>query len=58
MTSGGHCRHCWGDCHGTCLQGDTGMCLHGWNRRPRLSWQERFLLLGNRRWWRRVFWGG
>jgi len=49
-----HCRHCWGDCLGGCLLGDTGMCIHGWNsRKPRM--RARWLL--SRRWWRRVFWG-
>ena len=32
-----HCRHCWGDCLGECLLGDTGMCIHGWNSRPNVA---------------------
>lgn len=49
-----HCRHCWGDCPGDCLVGESGICIHGWNgKRPPFRWQ----LLLNRRWWRRVFWG-
>ena len=50
-----HCRHCLGDCPGSCLLPD-GRCIHGWNgKRPRefTTWQ----LLINRRWWRRVLWG-
>jgi hypothetical protein len=50
-----HCRHCWGDCVGDCLLGESGRCVHGWNekRLPRFRWQ----LLLTRGWWRRVFWG-
>ena len=50
-----HCRHCWGDCPGDCLFGESGRCIHGWNeKRPRrFSWQ----LLLTRKWWHRVFWG-
>lgn len=51
-----HCRHCWGDCRGECLiPGDLGLCIH--KPSPRLSFRERMLLLGQRRFWRRVFWG-
>jgi hypothetical protein len=51
-----HCRHCWGDCDGTCLlPGDTGLCIH--KTAPRRSFRERVVLLGYRRFWRRVFWG-
>jgi len=47
-----HCRHCLGDCPGTCLLGDSGRCLHGWNeKRPR---QFRWQLLLTRRFWDRV----
>jgi hypothetical protein len=50
-----HCRHCTGDCLGTCLIGDSHLCMHGWNTKPsrRFSWQ----LLLTRKWWHRVFWG-
>jgi len=49
-----HCRHCTGDCLGECLLGEYGICIHGWNERPRqFSWQ----LLLTRRFWHRVFWG-
>ena len=51
-----HCRHCLGDCGGDCLlPGNTGLCIH--KPAQRLTWRERLLLLGNRRWWRRVFRG-
>lgn len=54
MTS--HCRHCYGgDCTGTCLVGDSGMCIHG--GRPRMTWGMRLRLVTTRRWWHRVFWG-
>jgi hypothetical protein len=49
-----HCRHCLGDCLGDCLLGESGQCIHGWNKRPRqFSWQQ----LLTRKWWHRVFWG-
>jgi hypothetical protein len=51
-----HCRHCWGDCPGDCLMpGEMGLCIHKPNRR--LTNHERMLLLVDRRFWRRVFWG-
>jgi hypothetical protein len=51
-----HCRHCLGDCGGDCLlPGDTGLCIHKPVRK--LAFGERVQLLGNRRFWRRVFWG-
>lgn len=54
MTS--HCRHCYGgDCAGTCLVDDAGLCIHG--GRPSMPWSLRLRLLTSRRWWRRVFWG-
>jgi hypothetical protein len=49
-----HCRHCWGDCPGDCLLGESGQCIHGWNeKRPRQFGRK----LLSRRWWHRVFWG-
>ncbi len=51
-----HCRHCWGDCGDTCLlPGNKGSCIH----RPAstLTVRQRLILLGNRRFWHRVFWG-
>lgn len=53
MTS--HCRHCYGDCSGTCLVDDAGHCIHGSG--PRLPLSLHWRLLTTRRWWRRVFWG-
>jgi hypothetical protein len=50
-----HCRHCTGDCHRTCVFGDFGQCIHGWNEKPprQFTWQ----LLLTRRFWHRVFRG-
>jgi hypothetical protein len=47
-----HCRHCYGACPGSCLIGQPGRCIHGWNgKHPRpFSWQ----LLMTRKWWHRV----
>jgi hypothetical protein len=55
MTHPRHCRHCAGNCPGDCIIDDSGMCMHGWNVKPRryFSWQ----MLLTRRWWRRVLWG-
>jgi hypothetical protein len=56
MTQTQHCRHCLGDCQGTCLQGGApGRCIHGWNQRPPRQFKPRYLL--SRRWWHNVFWG-
>src|SRR6266852_3465714 len=55
MTAVRHCRHCWGDCLGECLLGDTGMCIHGRNSRMTPRMRAQWLL--RRKWWRRVFWG-
>jgi hypothetical protein len=55
MTAVRHCRHCWGDCLGECLLGDTGMCIHGRNSRTAPRMRAQWLL--SRKWWRRVFWG-
>jgi len=51
-----HCRHCTGDCLNTCLIGDSGLCLHGWDRKPPGA-RFRVQLLMTRRFWHRVFWG-
>jgi hypothetical protein len=50
-----HCRHCTGDCNRTCVFGDDGQCIHGWNEKPprQFTWQ----LLLTRRFWRRVLRG-
>jgi hypothetical protein len=51
-----HCRHCWGPCPGDCLiPGDMGLCIH--KPAPRLAFRQRMLLLVDRGFWRRVFWG-
>ena len=56
MPTVGHCRHCYGDCEGTCLlPGGQGLCRH--KPVPRLTFRERLTLLGKRRFWHRVFWG-
>ncbi len=50
-----HCRHCYGNCLGGCLIGQSGRCIHGWNgEHPR---QFRWPLLLTRKWWHRVFHG-
>jgi hypothetical protein len=50
-----HCRHCYGGCSGSCLIGQSGRCIHGWNEKHlrQFSWQ--WLL--TREWWRRVLRG-
>jgi hypothetical protein len=56
MPTARHCRHCLGDCPGTCLlPGDQGLCIHKMN--PTLSFRERLVRLRSRRFWRRVMWG-
>lgn len=54
-----HCQHCWGNCIGDCwlpgAAGEAGLCIH--RPYPRLTRRDRLRLLGNRRFWRRVFWG-
>jgi hypothetical protein len=37
------------------LPGETGLCIH--DSALKLTFRERLLLLGSRRFWRRVFWG-
>jgi hypothetical protein len=50
-----HCRHCWGNCPGNCLvPGQPGACIHA---PAKLPLSTRVMLLGSRRFWRRVFWG-
>jgi hypothetical protein len=56
MTVRRHCRHCLGDCDGSCLlPGQDDLCIHHPVRR--LTMREHVLLLGDRRFWHRVFWG-
>jgi hypothetical protein len=50
-----HCRHCYGNCDGGCLIGDTGRCIHGWNEKHPRQFRPRHLLL--RGWWRQVLRG-
>ena len=51
-----HCRHCLGDCSGTCLlPGDQGLCIH--SPVPRMSGRDRLSLLRTRAFWRRVLFG-
>jgi hypothetical protein len=51
-----HCRHCLGDCPGDCLlPGQSGLCIH--NPTPRMALRDRLLLIGSRRFWKRVLWG-
>jgi len=51
-----HCRHCLGNCNGTCLlPGGSGLCIH--NPLPSMPTRKLTLLLRSRRFWRRVFWG-
>jgi hypothetical protein len=51
----GHCRHCLGDCPGTCRLDDSGRCIHGWDSRPphQIRWQA----VLTRTWWHRLLWG-
>lgn len=51
-----HCRHCLGNCNGTCLlYGGSGLCIHNPIRRqPLRAWPR---LVRSRRFWRRIFWG-
>jgi hypothetical protein len=56
MLAAGHCRHCWGDCVGTCLlPGDQGMCIH--NPYPKLTFRQRVAGLAKGRFWQRVLRG-
>jgi hypothetical protein len=52
----GHCRHCLGNCNGTCLlRGGNGLCIH--NPLPRQSLRANPRLVLSRRFWRRILWG-
>jgi len=56
MPTVGHCRHCYGDCPGTCmLPGRQDVCIHMLS--PKLTFRERMTRLRTRRFWHRVFWG-
>ena len=49
-----HCKHCWGNCRGTCLlPGGAGMCIHTVTPGPPVrDWPR---LVGTRRFWRWFF---
>ena len=56
MPPAGHCRHCYGDCPGTCLlPGGGGLCIH--KPAPTLTPGRRLALWRTRRFWRRVLRG-
>jgi hypothetical protein len=57
MSTARHCKHCWGGCSGTCLRTVGGTCIHKPAPKLNLTFYERVMLLGNRRFWRRVIWG-
>jgi hypothetical protein len=47
-----HCKHCWGDCLGSCLlPGDEGLCIHvsPYRGLPLREWPR---LMRTRRFWR------
>lgn len=49
-----HCRHCLGDCAGSCLlPGDAGLCIH--QPLPRRSLREWLGLMRTRSFWRWFF---
>jgi hypothetical protein len=51
MSQARHCKHCWGDCLGTCLlPGDEGRCIHNISQGPPLrDWPR---LMRTRSFWR------
>jgi hypothetical protein len=56
MPAARHCRHCYGDCPGTCLlPGTGGLCIH--QPAPKLTPGQRLALLRTRRFWHRVLHG-
>ena len=56
MPGAGHCRHCYGDCGGSCLlPGGGGLCIH--KSAPKLTVGRRLALLRTRRFWLRIFRG-
>jgi hypothetical protein len=56
MPSVRHCRHCLGECSGSCqLPGDQGLCIH--KPVPRRSAREWLYAVRTRRFWHRVLWG-
>jgi hypothetical protein len=55
MPGAGHCRHCYGDCPGTCLLPGGGLCIH--KPAPKLTVGQRLVLMRTRRFWHRVLRG-
>ena len=56
MPAASHCRHCLGNCPGSCLlPGGAGLCIH--QPTLKLTAGQRLAALRTRRFWRRVFWG-
>jgi hypothetical protein len=56
MPSAGHCRHCYGDCPGTCLlPGGGGLCIH--KPVPKLTVGQWLALVRTRRFWHQVLRG-
>ncbi|HEX3749995.1 MAG TPA: hypothetical protein VHW06_05475 [Streptosporangiaceae bacterium] len=49
-----HCRHCWGNCSGTCLRPGFDGCVH---QLPKVPWRMKLRGARTRRFWRRVLWG-
>jgi hypothetical protein len=56
MPGASHCRHCYGNCPGTCLlPGGGGLCIH--KPAPKLTVGQRLALVRTRRFWHRVLRG-
>ncbi len=56
MPGASHCRHCYGNCPGTCLlPGGGGTCIH--KPAQKLTVGQWLALIRTRRFWRRAFWG-
>jgi len=56
MPGAGHCRHCYGNCPGSCLlPGTDGLCIH--KPTPKLTAGQRLALLRTRWFWHRVLRG-
>jgi hypothetical protein len=56
MPAPGHCRHCLGNCPGSCLlPGGEGLCIH--QPTPKLTARQRLARVRTRRFWHSVFWG-
>ena len=55
MPGASHCRHCYGNCPGTCLLPGGGTCIH--KPAQELTVGQWLALIRTRRFWRRAFWG-